>query len=368
MISTTVPTDVNYLLEKMIELDGSDLHITVNSPAMVRVNGEFAKINMPKMSDEDITTMLMPMLTEKQREGLKENLSVDLAYTYKDGFRFRVNMFYQRGSLSSVMRKLPNLKLTLEALGLPGAIGKFGELKDGLVLVTGPTGSGKTTTLAALIDQINRQASHHIITIEDPIEFVHENQKSLVTQRELHSDVPSFSSALRDSLREDPDVILVGEMRDLDTIRTAIMAAETGHLVFSTLHSRDAVSTLTRIINVFPVDEQPQIRQQLSGVLKGVVSQRLVRSIDGERRYAAVEVMTVTPGISNLLRFGKVEQIYSMIETGVKLGMQTMEMSLVNHYREGHIERSTALKMAKSEKVIESRLNMIDEENGVFEE
>ncbi len=363
----TVPTDVNCLLQKMIELDGSDLHITVNSPAMVRVNGEFAKINMPKLSDDDINTMLMPLLSKKQKEGLKENLSVDLAYTYKEGIRFRVNMFYQRGCLSSVMRKLPSLKLTLEALGLPASIGKFGELKDGLVLVTGPTGSGKTTTLAAIIDQINRHSSHHIITIEDPIEFVHENQKSLVTQRELHSDVPSFASALRDSLREDPDVILVGEMRDLETIRTAIMAAETGHLVFSTLHSRDAVSTLTRIVNVFSVEEQPQIRQQLSGVLKGVVSQRLVRSIDGERRHAAIEIMTVTPGISNLLRFGKVEQIYSMIETGVKLGMQTMEMSLVNHYKEGHIERDTAIKMAKSEKMITARLNKVDEDNGESE-
>ncbi len=363
----TVPTDVNYLLEKMIELDGSDLHITVNSPAMVRVNGEFAKINMPKLSDDDINTMLMPLLSKKQKEGLNENLSVDLAYTYKEGIRFRVNMFYQRGCLSSVMRKLPSLKLTLEALGLPSSIGKFGELKDGLVLVTGPTGSGKTTTLAAIIDQINRNSSHHIITIEDPIEFVHENMKSLVTQRELHSDVPSFASALRDSLREDPDVILVGEMRDLETIRTAIMAAETGHLVFSTLHSRDAVSTLTRIVNVFSVEEQPQIRQQLSGVLKGVISQRLVRSIDGERRYAAIEIMAVTPGISNLLRFGKVEQIYSMIETGVKLGMQTMEMSLVKHYKEGHIERDTAIKMAKSEKLITARLDKVDEDNGESE-
>ncbi len=368
MSFTTAPTDINLLLQQMIDLNGSDLHITVNSPAMVRVNGEFAKVNMPRLTDEDIYALLMPMLSEKQKEGLKENLSVDLAYTYQEGFRFRVNVFFQRGCLSSVMRILPSLKLTLEALGLPPAIGRFGELKDGLVLVTGPTGSGKTTTLAAIIDQINRKASHHIITIEDPIEFVHENIQSLVTQRELHSDVPSFSSALRDALREDPDVILVGEMRDLETIRTAIMAAETGHLVFSTLHSRDAVSTLTRVINVFSVEEQPQIRQQLSGVLKGVVSQRLVRSVDGERRFAAVEVMSVTPGISNLLRFGKVEQIYSMIETGVKLGMQTMEISLVNHYRDGHIDRETALKMAKSEKMLQPRLDKVDAERREDEE
>ncbi len=367
-VNTELPSSIDEILEKMVKLNGSDLHISVNNPAMVRVNGEFTKINMPKLSDDNIRELIMPMLSTKQKESLDTNLSVDLAYSFRDGLRFRVNVFFQRGCLSSVMRQLPSLKLSLDALGLPDAIGKFGELKDGLVLVTGPTGSGKTTTLAAMIDQINMTESHHIITIEDPIEFVHDNKCSLVTQRELHSDVPSFSDALRDSLREDPDVILVGEMRDLDTIRTAIMAAETGHLVFSTLHSRDAVSTLTRVINVFSVEEQPQIRQQLSGVLKGVVSQRLMRSKDGSRRYASVEIMSVTPGISNLIRFGKVEQIYSMIETGARLGMQTMEMSLVDHYKKGHIARDTALKMAKNEKVITPRLDIVDRDNDLDED
>jgi twitching motility protein PilT len=356
MSDSVMPTHIDQLLEKMVEFAGSDIHIAVNSEAMVRVNGEFAKIRMPKLTDSDLHALLMPMLTEKQKQALRQNLSVDLAYSFRDGIRFRVNIFYQRGCLSSVMRRLPSLKLDLESLGLPDAVGTFGDLKDGLVLVTGPTGSGKTTTLAAIIDQINRNSSRHIITIEDPIEFVHENRTSLVTQRELHSDVGSFSDALRDSLREDPDVILVGEMRDLDTIRTAIMASETGHLVFSTLHSRDAVSTLTRAVNVFSVDEQQQIRQQLSGVLKGVVSQQLVRSADGSRRHVVVEVMVVTPAISNLIRMGKVEQIYSLIETGTRQGMQTMEHSLVELHQKGAISRETAMRMARSEKAILPRL------------
>lgn len=362
MIFSSCPDHLDDILAVSIGLKGSDIHIAVNSPAMIRVHGEFVKLNMPKLTDEDLHSLLMPHLSLKQKQWLKENSSVDLAYSYRDGIRFRVNIFYQRGYLSAVLRELPSLKLGFEALGLPCSIGDFGRLKDGLVLVTGPTGSGKTTTLAALVDQINKNESCHIITIEDPIEFLHENRQSLVTQRELYSDVPSFSSALRDSLREDPDVILVGEMRDLDTIRTAIMASETGHLVFSTLHSRDAVSTLTRIINVFPVEEQPQIRQQLSGVLKGVVSQQLVRSAEGGRRHAAVEVMSVTPAISNMIRMGKTEQIYSLIETGARNGMQTMESSLIDLYRDGAISRETAVRMAKSEKLIASRLDRVDGE------
>ncbi len=353
---TEIPTHINELLGRMVELDGSDIHLAVNSPAMVRVHGSFEKINMPRFTDKDLHDILLPMLSEKQKAWLKENLSVDIAYSYIDGIRFRVNIFYQRSCLSAVLRRLPSLKLTLEALGLPTSIAAFGELRDGLVLVTGATGSGKTTTLAALIDRINRERSDHIITIEDPVEFTHENIHSLVTQRELHTDVHSFADALRDSLREDPDVILVGEMRDLETIRTAIMAAETGHLVFSTLHSRDASSTITRMVNVFPVDEQPQIRQQLSGVLKGVVSQQLVKSEDGKRRFASVEVMNVTSAIANMIRLGKTEQIYSLIETNGKIGMQTMEMSLLNLFSEGKISRDTVLKMARSEKLVLPRL------------
>lgn len=360
MDATTLPTHLDELLKKMVELNGSDLHIAVNSKAMIRVHGDFVRINMPRLSDEYIHHLLIPILSEKQKESLKEHSSLDLAYSYDKAIRFRVNIFFQRGCLSAVIRRLPNLKLSLEALGLPSFIENFVHLRDGLVLVTGPTGSGKTTTLAALIDQINKKYSKHIITIEDPIEFIHENAQSLVTQRELHNDVASFSRALRDALREDPDVILVGEMRDLETIRTAIMASETGHLVFSTLHSRDTVSTITRIVNVFPVEEQPQIRQQLSGVLKGVISQQLIRNIAGDKRHVATEVMNVTPAIANLIRFGKTEQIYSLIEIGTRMGMQTLETSLLKLYQDNHISRDAVLKMAKSEKNILPRLDAME--------
>jgi twitching motility protein PilT len=304
--------------------------------------------------------LLLPIISERQEEVLKEKLSVDLAYSFDDSVRFRVNIFFQRGSLSAVLRQLPSMKLSLDALGLPTSIYDFVDLKDGLVLVTGPTGSGKTTTLAAIIDKINQKKSSHIITIEDPIEFVHVNKKSLVTQRELYTDVPTFSDALRDSLREDPDVILVGEMRDLDTMRTAIMAAETGHLVFSTLHSRDAVSSLNRMIGVFPIEEQAQIRLQLSAVLRGIVSQRLLKNMRDGGRVPAIEVMKSTSAISNLVRTNKLEQIYSSIETGGREGMQTMEHSLANLYKDSLIDRETAMRMAKNESVIKPRLDRID--------
>lgn len=354
------PGDIHVLMQKTLDLEGSDLHLSVNSPPMVRVDGDLEILKMPRLGDRDIDGLLLPILSQKQQQVLEEKSSVDLAYTYEEDIRFRVNIFYQRGSLSAVMRRLPSLKLSIDALGLPPVIHTLATIKDGLVLVTGPTGSGKTTSLAAVIDLINRHQSCHIITIEDPIEFVHANIASLVTQRELHTDVPTFAGALRDSLREDPDVILVGEMRDLDTMRTAIMAAETGHLVFSTLHSRDAVSSLIRMINVFPVDEQAQIRQQLSGVLKAVVSQRLLKNASGRGRCPAVEVMKVTPAISNLIRNGKVEQIYSVIETSGKDGMQTMEYALAMLYKEGKIDRETALKTAKSESVILPRLERMN--------
>ena len=348
------------LLSKTLELKGSDLHLTLNSPPMIRIDGELCKLRTSKLTKNCLADMLLPPLTDRQKDVLDEHFSVDMAYNLEEDKRFRVNIFYQRGALAAVFRQLPSVKLSLEALGIPAGVHDFAELKDGLVLVTGPTGSGKSTTLAAIIDKINNRKSCHIITIEDPIEFVHENNKALITQRELFTDVPTFSGALRDAMREDPDVILVGEMRDLDTMRTAIMAAETGHLVFSTLHSRDAESTLARMIGVFPVEEQAQVRQQLSSTLKGVVSQRLIKRAEGGGRVPAIEVMKVTSAVSNLIRTSKLEQIYSSIETGGKFGMQTMELSLAKLYREGHIDRDTALRMAKNESVITPRLERVD--------
>ncbi len=349
---------LNELLRETIERKASDLHLTLNSLPIVRVDGELVKLPREKLCKECLYNYITPILSERQHVVLQEQLSVDTAYSLDEQNRFRVNVFYQRGALAAVFRQLPHIKLSLEALGIPEGVHYFSELKDGLVLVTGPTGSGKSTTLAAIIDKINQSKPCHIITIEDPVEFVHTNNKALITQREIFTDVLSFSGALRDAMREDPDVILVGEMRDLDTMRTAIMAAETGHLVFSTLHSRDAESTLARMIGVFPIEEQMQIRQQLSSTLKGVVSQRLLRRTGESGRVAAVEVMRVTPAISNIIRTNKLEQMYSAIETGSKFGMQTMELSLVKLFREGLIDRESAIRMAKSESVIAPRLDI----------
>ena len=354
--SPQLPT-LDDLLQATLDLEASDLHLTAEQPPAVRVHGRIEVMDLPALPNEHLAGILLPMLGPRQREALETCRSVDLAHFLRDVARFRVNIYFQRGRLAAVMRRLPSLVVSVEGLGLPASVVSFTELKDGLVLVTGPTGSGKTTTLATLIDAINRHHADHIITVEDPIEFVHPNKRSRVTQRELHTDVPGFAEALRDALREDPDVILVGEMRDLDTMRTAIMAAETGHLVFSTLHSRDAVSSVTRMISVFPFQEQSQIRTQLAGVLRGVISQRLLRSHKGAQRFAAVEVMRTTPGIANLIRGGKEEQLYSLIETGVSDGMQTMEQSLARLFLDGCIDRETAVRMAKSESLIVPRIN-----------
>lgn len=352
--------DILELLKTTVEKGASDLHLTVGSPPMVRVFGDLTPIGNRKLSPEDTGEMVMTILSAKQKELFELNRSIDLAYSLdrasRQTGRFRVNAFYQRGWVSAAFRKLSDEMLSLEELGLPSSLYKLADLRDGLVLITGPTGSGKTTTLASILDMINETKPCHIITIEDPVEYVHEHKKAIVNQRELHSDVASFSDALRYAVREDPDVILVGEMRDLDTMRTAIMAAETGHLVFSTLHSRDVVSTINRTIGVFPIDEQQLIRQQLSMTLKAVASQRLLRRSDTPALVPAVEVMIVTPAISNLIRTGKDEQVYSAIETGGVLGMQTMEESLCALYRAGKITREAVIKTAKSPRLVEHRL------------
>lgn len=347
------------LLRQTFDLHGSDLHLTAGERPAVRVNGDLREMDHPPIGDGELRDMFRAVMTPRQWQALEEKRSTDLGYSLPGVARFRVNVFHQRGTLAAVLRRLPSNISSVEGLGLPSSVNSFTGLRDGLVLVTGPTGSGKTTTLAALVDMINRKYPMHIITIEDPIEFLHANAVARVTQRELYTDVPSYPDALRDALREDPDVILVGEMRDLDTIRIAIMAAETGHLVFSTLHSRDAVSTITRMVSVFPSEEQPQISTQLAGVLRGVVSQRLLREPSGNGRSVAVEVMRVTSGIANLIRIQKVEQIYSGIETGAAEGMQTMELSLARLCKEGRIDKDTALRMAKSESLIRPHLERL---------
>jgi twitching motility protein PilT len=349
------------LLELTVEKSASDLHITVDSPPMIRILGDLTPCGLIKLTPEDTERLVMSILSDAQKEVLVSDRSIDIAYSLNSGVstekRFRVNAFYQRGSIAAVFRRLSERILSIDELMMPKSIGSFAALRDGLILVTGPTGSGKSTTLAAMLDAINEERACHIITIEDPIEYIHIHKKGLVNQRELYSDVNTFSDALKYALRQDPDVILVGEMRDLDTIRTAVMAAETGHLVFSTLHSRDSVSTINRIIGVFPESEQPLIRQQLSLTLKGIVSQRLLKRTDTPGLIPAVEVMIVTNAISNLIRSGKEEQIYSALETGGIMGMQIMEEALCNLCRQGSICENSAMANAKNPKLMEQRLN-----------
>ncbi len=348
------------LLKITVEKGATDLHITVGSPPMIRILGDLFPLDHHKLAQEDTEEMAMSILSDKQKALFESNRSIDLAYSLngstREKGRFRVNAFYQKGTISAAFRKLSNEILPIEKLLLPASLNKLTDFIDGLVLVTGPTGSGKSTTLASLIDKINRTRAGHIITIEDPVEYIHEHKKGIVNQREIHTDVSSFSDALRFALREDPDVILVGEMRDLSTMRTAIMAAETGHLVFSTLHSRDAVSTINRAIGVFPADEQPIIRQQISMTLRAVVSQRLLRRSDTQGLIPAVEVMLLNSAISNMIRTGKDEQIYSGIETGGLIGMQTMEESLCGLYNAGKITKETVLKTAKNSDRLKHRL------------
>ncbi len=351
--------DLSELLMLTVEKGATDLHLTVNSPPMLRIHGELVSVDVGKLNQDDTKNLATGILTDKQKNVLKREQSIDLAYGLNGGEyagRFRVNVFYQQGCVAAAFRKLADEIPTLGELNLSAALYDLCNIQDGLVLITGPTGSGKSTTLASLIDRINENRPCHIITIEDPVEYVHNHKKALVNQRDLQLDVTSFADGLRSALREDPDVILVGEMRDLDTMRTAIMAAETGHLVFSTLHTRDATSTIARIVGVFPTDEQEQIAHQLSMTLKSVVSQRLLRCKDGEGRVPSAEIMIVTPGISNMIRLHKMEQVRSVIETGASQGMQSMEHSIVRLYKEGRIDRETVLKNARDIKYVERLL------------
>jgi twitching motility protein PilT len=331
-------------LMAVLEQGGSDLHLTAGLPPMIRVHGEIEPIKgYRKLAPKDLQELIYSMLTQRQRESFEEHLELDVSYSLPGKARFRVNVFQQRDALGSVMRLIPFEIKSVEDLGLPGAVKEFARLRRGLVLVTGITGSGKSTTLAALIDFINAQRAEHIMTVEDPIEFLHHHKKSVVNQREVGSDTYSFSEALKRVLRQDPDVILVGEMRDLETISTALTAAETGHLVFGTLHTQDAPQSVDRVIDVFPPHQQQQIRVQLSGTIAGVVSQQLLPVASGKGRAVAAEVLVATPAVRNLIREGKTHQIYTSMQAGGKFGMQVMDQHLAQLVRKGTVRYEVGL-------------------------
>lgn len=331
------------LLEIAVELGASDLHITVDSPPIARIKGSFVKLIETNLTEQDTEIMAREITDQKKFKTLENQGEVDLSVSLPSGDRFRVNAYKQRGKYAIAIRTITSQIPSFKVLGLPDVIATFAEKHKGLILVTGPTGSGKSTTLASLIDIINSTQERHIITLEDPIEYVHHHKKGIVNQREVGSDTESFHAALRAALRQDPDVILVGEMRDPETVSIALTAAETGHLVFSTLHTVGSAKTIDRIVDMFPAEQQQQIRTQLSTVCEGVISQQLIQTIDGRNRVAALEVMIATPAIRNLIRENKTYQIQNIIQTSSKLGMQSMDQELVNLYRQGRISRESVL-------------------------
>ncbi|WP_290459228.1 type IV pilus twitching motility protein PilT [Romboutsia ilealis] len=331
------------LLEIGVELGASDIHITVDSPPIARVKGSFIKLREENLSKEDTFQMAKEITGPKKFKILEEHGEVDLSVSIESGDRFRVNAYKQRGNYAIAIRTITSQIPSFKTLGLPNVVASFAEKHKGLVLVTGPTGSGKSTTLASLIDIINSTQERHIITLEDPIEYVHHHKKGIVNQREIGNDTDSFNAALRAALRQDPDVILVGEMRDPETVSIALTAAETGHLVFSTLHTVGSAKTIDRIVDMFPAEQQQQIRTQLSTVCEGVISQQLIKTIDGRNRVAALEVMVTTPAIRNLIRENKTYQIQNIIQTSSKIGMQSMDQELVNLFRQGRISKESVL-------------------------
>ena len=321
--------DFAAVLSQMVESRASDVHLSPGFPPAVRVRGKVAPLEgFPKLMPQDTREIVYSLLNDSQRKAFENNLQLDFAYAVPGMARFRVNCFFQRGSISAAFRHIPTEIQSLESLGLPSVLEEFCRKPRGFVLVTGPTGSGKSTSLASMIDLINEEREEHILTIEDPIEFLHRHKKSVVNQREVGTDTHGFAAALKHSLRQDPDVILVGELRDLETIQTALTAAETGHLVFATLHTQDAPQSVDRMIDVFPPHQQEQIRIQLAGTLAGIVSQQLIPTPDGKGRAVAAEVLIATPAVRNLIREGKTHQIYTSMQSGGKHGMQVMDQHL----------------------------------------
>jgi twitching motility protein PilT len=325
------PLSVDMLLERVVEMRASDLHLTSGSQPAVRVHGHIELLSdFPELDPDTVRELIYRITTTEQQKHLELKRQLDFAHGVRGLARFRVNAYYQRESMAAAFRLIPTEIKSVEDLGLPSSLHDLTMKPRGLVLVTGPTGSGKSTTLASLIDEINRERTDHILTIEDPIEFLHRHKNCIVNQREIGPDATGFADALRGALRQDPDVILVGEMRDLETIATALTAAETGHLVFATLHTQSAPSTIDRIIDVFPAEQQDQVRMQLANSLQGIVTQTLMPKADGTGRVCALEILFLDDAIRNLIRQGKIEQIYSYMQTGTRRGMQTMEQSLTD--------------------------------------
>ncbi|MHB1035803.1 MAG: type IV pilus twitching motility protein PilT [Pirellulales bacterium] len=356
---------IDKLLHTVVNQRASDLHITTGQPPVIRVDGRLRRLQTKTLEPEDTQALMKSITPERCQQELQEVGGTDFGFAFGDAARFRVSVFKQRGAVAMVLRQIPTRLLTVEQLGVPPVMKELAMRPRGLVLVTGPTGSGKTTTLASMIDYINETVDHHIITIEDPIEFYHTHKKSTINQRELGVDVPSFAEAIRRALRQDPDVILVGEMRDLETIEAAITAAETGHIVFGTLHTTGAQGTVNRIIDVFPTNQQEQIRTQLSVAIIGVLSQTLLPKVGGGR-CAAYEMLVVTPAIANLIRENKTFRITSSIQTGAKYGMRLLDDDLFNLWRSGKVEKEEVLLKAQKREDLLARIARA--EQGIFED
>jgi len=344
------------LLEQMVQMGASDLHLTAGSPPVVRVDGKLQRMQHDKLTSEETKKVAYSMLNEKQKLKFEQNWELDFSFGIESMSRFRANIFMQRGNAAVALRQIPYEIKTFEELDLPKVIADFSRLPRGLVLITGPTGSGKSTSLASVIDKINKERPVHIITVEDPIEYLHRHQMALINQREVYSDTPSFSSALKYALREDPDVVLVGEMRDLETIQAALSISETGHLAFATLHTNSCAETINRIVDVFPTNQQEQIRVTLSFTLQAVVSQVLIPKVGGGRALA-LEIMVATPAIRAIIRDDKIHQLYSMIQSGQKFGMKTMNQSLAELYQSSKISLNDAMAFSQNPQELSDMLS-----------